>query len=280
MGTALPSAYDATAACFERQRALPDETARSIRDAVLTALGPTSRPRLLDLGAGSGRIGWPFVAAGDDYVGADLSSGMLRVFADRRPGAKRAMLVQADGCALPFETATFDAVLLIVVFGDLADGRPLADDARRVLRPRGTLIIGRAAPPNDGIDECLKQRLDLSLDEWVPWARRRNAYDDAASYFASIARATTKLVAGSWSVERSPRAFLERHARGARFSRLRLAVREEALRALADWAETEFGTLDAVFSETHRFEMQLFRFAEGSEGCEGTIPGLPSSASG
>jgi ubiquinone/menaquinone biosynthesis C-methylase UbiE len=261
--TALPSAYDATAACFERQRPLPDEIARSIRDTVLTVLGAISRPRVLDLGAGTGRIGWPFVAAGDDYVGADLSGGMLRVFADRRPGGKWAMLVQADGCVLPFEAAAFDAVLLIAVFGGLADARPLADDARRVLRPRGTLIIGRAAPPDDGIDERLKQRLDLSLDEWAPRARRRNAYDDAASYLASTARATTRLVAASWSVERSPRAFLERHARGARFSRLPLAVREGALRALADWAETEFGTLDAVFPETQRFEMQLFRFVEG-----------------
>ena len=44
-----------------------------------------TRPRLLDLGAGTGRIGWPFVAAGDDYVGVDLSLGMLREFVRRMP---------------------------------------------------------------------------------------------------------------------------------------------------------------------------------------------------
>ena len=46
------------------------------------------RARLLDLGAGTGRIGRPFVAAGDDYVGVDLSLGMLREFA-RRAGARQ-----------------------------------------------------------------------------------------------------------------------------------------------------------------------------------------------
>src|SRR4051812_23153232 len=38
--------------------------------AVLGALAaPSPPPRLLDLGAGTGRIGRSFVAAGDDYVG-------------------------------------------------------------------------------------------------------------------------------------------------------------------------------------------------------------------
>src|SRR5437899_982035 len=63
------SAYDAAAPTFDRHRALPDGAAPAIRAAVLAAAGHSSRPRLLDLGAGSGRIGWPFVAAGDDYVG-------------------------------------------------------------------------------------------------------------------------------------------------------------------------------------------------------------------
>src|SRR5436305_509129 len=78
-------------------------------------------PRLLDLGAGSGRIGAPFVAAGDDYVGVDLSAGMLREFAARTERVAR--LVQADGARLPFGDAAFDAVLLIQVFGGLSGWR-------------------------------------------------------------------------------------------------------------------------------------------------------------
>src|SRR3954469_12037815 len=85
--------YDAIAPRFERDRALPDGVADAVRAAVLGA-APVARPGVLDLGAGTGRIGWPFVAAGDDYVGADLSSGMLRAFAARC--AQAARLVQAD----------------------------------------------------------------------------------------------------------------------------------------------------------------------------------------
>jgi ubiquinone/menaquinone biosynthesis C-methylase UbiE len=257
------SAYDARAADFERHRALPDGVAQSIRDAVLTAVGPVTRPRVLDIGAGTGRIGWPFVAAGDDYVGVDLSGGMLRVFAGRHASGKRAVLIQADGRTLPFADASFDAVLLIAVFGDLSDWRAMVDEARRVLRSGGTVIIGRTATPDDGIDERMKQRLDTLLDGRMSLVPRKNRRKYAAQYLAASASATTELVAATWSVERSPRRFLHRHAGAARFSRLPRAVREDALRALADWAQVKFGTLDARFVETHRFEMQLFKFARG-----------------
>jgi ubiquinone/menaquinone biosynthesis C-methylase UbiE len=259
------SAYDAMAAGFERQRPLPDRVAQSVRAAVLRAAADADRPRILDIGAGSGRFGWPFVAAGDDYVGVDLSGGMLRSFAGRPLGGKHLCLIQADGRILPFAAASFDAVLLIAVFGNLTDARPLIDEARRVLRPRGALIVGRTAAPEDGIDERLKQRLDQLLDQRMPQSQRRNGREKATSYLAAVASSTTEQIIASWTVERSPRAFLERHAGGARFSQLPRPAREDALRALGAWAETEFGTLDAVFLETHRFEMRTFRFA-GDEG--------------
>src|SRR5580700_3028941 len=64
------SAYAAAAPTFERHRGLPAGTAEAIRAAILGAIA-TPSPRLLDLGAGTGRIGRAFVEAGDDYVGVD-----------------------------------------------------------------------------------------------------------------------------------------------------------------------------------------------------------------
>ena len=51
---------------FEQQRAVPAVVPQLGRTAVLAALGYAGRPRILDMGAGSGRFGWPFVAADDD----------------------------------------------------------------------------------------------------------------------------------------------------------------------------------------------------------------------
>src|SRR5438874_5216759 len=95
------SSYDAAAQSFDRHRALPVGVPEAVRAAILRSVA-ASRPRLLDLGAGTGRIGSPFVAAGDDYVGVDLSRGMLRAFQERRHAAAMPRLVQASGESLPF----------------------------------------------------------------------------------------------------------------------------------------------------------------------------------
>jgi ubiquinone/menaquinone biosynthesis C-methylase UbiE len=261
--TIVASAYDKVAAGFERQRALPSEVAQSVRAAVLAAVGHIKAPRFLDLGAGSGRIGLSFVAAGDDYVAIDLSARMLQVFAEKDAGRHRTQLVQADGRALPFAASSFDAVLMIAVFGDVPDWRPLVAEARRVLRPHGVVVIGRTATPDDGIDERMKEELDRLLAKRLPHTPRKNGRKNAAQHLAANATATTNLVPARWSVKRSAREFLERHADGARFSRLPLGVREEALAELAEWAKVQFGSLDAASTETHRFEMQVFRFGEG-----------------
>lgn len=260
--TEVASAYDGMAAGFERQRALPGDVAQALRAAVLAAVEHAPAPRVLDLGAGSGRIGWSFVAAGDDYVAVDLSEPMLRVFAEKDTGGQRARLVRADGRALPFTDASFDAVLMVAVFGDVPDWRPLVAEARRVLRAGGVVAIGRTAMPDDGIDERLKERLDLLLAARMPQAPRKNGRQNAARHLAETATAVTNLEPARWPVERSPRQFLRRHAEGARFSRLPPSIREAAMAELAAWADEEFGSLDAAFGETHRFEMQVFRFGE------------------
>src|SRR3954469_17900523 len=119
------SVYDVAAPSFERHRALPDGVPEAIRALVLEAVDAAS-PRLLDLGAGTGRIGIAFVAARDDYVGVDLSFGMLSEFKRRAAECARApSLLQADGERLPFADASFDAILLIQVFGGMRGWRRL-----------------------------------------------------------------------------------------------------------------------------------------------------------
>lgn len=253
------SAFDSVAPTFDRHRALPDGAPEAIRAAVLNAVEGAS-PRLLDLGAGTGRIGIPFVAAGDDYVGVDLSFGMLCAFAQRGGSDRAPRLVQADGEHLPFRDATFDAVMLIQVFGGMRGWRRLLVEARRVLRGAGVLVLGRTLAPPDGLDARMKQRLALLLDEIGAPADRTNTRQDAQGWLEQEAHGA-RLVAATWTAKRTPRGFIERHRTGARFSALPAPVKEEALRRLAAWAKTAFGSLDATSTEPHGFELQLFRFS-------------------
>src|ERR1700712_3871139 len=151
--------FDSVAPTFDRHRALPDGVPEAIRAAVLEAVD-ASPPRLLDLGAGTGRIGIPFFAARDDYGGADPSFGMLSEFKRRAAECAPAPhLVQADGERLPFADASFDAIMLIQVFGGMRDWLRFMTEVRRVLRPAGALMMGRMVASSDGIDARMKRQL-------------------------------------------------------------------------------------------------------------------------
>lgn len=264
MGIVLTSAYDAAAPQFDRHRALPDGVTDAIRAAVLGVVEALPRPRLLDLGAGSGRIGARFVAAGDDYVGVDLSFGMLRTFTQRAgPGAGSApCLVRSDARRLPFRDAAFDVVLLIQVFGGMSEWREVLAESRRVLRPAGALMTGRTVAPAQGVDAQMKQQLASLLDDMKAPRHGNNARDDVQRALAAAARNRTRVVAAAWSAERTPRGFLDRHRGGARFSALPQPTREEALRRLSAWAARTYGSLDTVFAERHMFELHVYRFDE------------------
>jgi ubiquinone/menaquinone biosynthesis C-methylase UbiE len=263
------SAFDAAAPSFDRDRALPDGVAEAIRAAVLEAAGGLPRPRLLDIGAGTGRIGWPFVAAGDDYVGVDLSFGMLRSFLERAawegdsPDLPPPRLAQADGRRLPFPDAAFDAVMMIQVFGGMPDWRRLVTEARRVLRPSGALVIGRTLAPEDGVDARMKQRLasilsDIAID---PGGNVRGEVEEALE---GGARSAKSIMVASWRADRTAGRFLVRHRTGARFSALPEPTKEEALRRLGKWAVATFGSLDRIHSEQHEFELRAFKFDQGA----------------
>jgi ubiquinone/menaquinone biosynthesis C-methylase UbiE len=259
----LTSAFDRVAPSFDKHRRLPHGVPEAIRSAVFDATKTASfQPRLLDIGCGTGRIGWPFVAAGDDYIGVDLSAGMLGEFvhraAARDGGSPR--LVMADGRQLPFADAVFDLVLLIQVFGGLGDWRRLGSEARRVLRLSGSLILGRIAPPADGIDARMKQRLASILETLGAELDKTNTRSDAERTFAAEATAARRVIGATWTSERTPRGFIERHRNGARFSALPAPIKEDALRELASWAAATFGSLDATFTESHLFELQIFKF--------------------
>jgi len=136
---AISSAFDATAATFERDRPLPSGVPEAIRSAIWHAAPVPAPARVLDLGAGTGRFGKVFVAAGDLYVGIDLSFPMLREF---RASSGSACLAQADGKQLPFRDGFFDVVMLMQVLSGAGSWQGILNETRRVVRTPGVVVVG------------------------------------------------------------------------------------------------------------------------------------------
>jgi ubiquinone/menaquinone biosynthesis C-methylase UbiE len=254
----VASNFDVTAATFDRYRDLPKDAPETIRKKISDAVGSRSLARVLDLGAGTGRIGKAFVQAGDCYVGADLSLPMLREFRARSAAAS---LVQADGQRLPFRDGTFTVVLLMQVLSGAHDWRSLLCEVMRVLAPAGAVVVGHTTAPSTGVDAQLKRQLGVVLEQMGITSHRPNkSRSESLSWLETRAARWNNMAAAAWTAERTPREFLARHRTGARFAALPVAVQEEALVKLTAWAEETFGSLDAVFFEERGFALDIFEF--------------------
>lgn len=255
--------FDLHAERFERYRAFPDGTAQSIRQAVWQSAEALPSARVLDLGAGSGRIGRAFVEAGDSYVGVDFSLLMLREFRSRNSAA---CLLQADGAQLPFSDASFALVLLMQVLSGAPNWRSLLTEAVRVVSPGGCIVVGQTVTPPAGVDAQMKKQLALILEEMGAASHQsKKAREQSLEWLEAGAGSKVKLTAASWTSVRTPREFLDRHRSGAQFSRLPAAVRKEALKKLSVWATTAYGSLHKAFSERHTFELNVFRIGEAGK---------------
>ena len=90
--------------------------------------------RLLDLGCGGGANAVALADRGWTVTGVDVSPAQLDL-----ARARGIDVVQADAAALPFEDASFDAVVSMFTHTDMDDFAGAAHEASRVLRPGGAL---------------------------------------------------------------------------------------------------------------------------------------------
>jgi ubiquinone/menaquinone biosynthesis C-methylase UbiE len=252
----MASTFDQNATRFEQHRALPPGVSEAIRKTVweCAGIGPTAR--VLDIGAGSGRIGRAFADANDRYIGVDFSLSMLREFRLRNSAA---CLIQADGGQLPFSDASFDLVMLMQVLSGTHNWRNLLYETVRVVARGGSVVVGHTVAPETGVDGRMKLQLALILEEMgVASHSSGKSREKSLDWLRTVSSRRTQTTAASWTARRTAREFLDRHSSGARFSALPTAVQAEALKRLSAWAASACGSLDQVFSETHSFELHIF----------------------
>ena len=106
---------------------------------VLEELKPTEHDLLLDAGCGSGLFTYMAIQAGAQVIGIDAANGLLEVARRRNPQNN---FLEEDLEDLPFADESFHSVVGFNSFQYAGSFEKAMEEAARVLKPRGKLVIG------------------------------------------------------------------------------------------------------------------------------------------
>lgn len=123
-------------------RGLGAMTSRAL-PALLDAAAVAGGSAVLDVATGPGYAAALAAERGAEVVAVDLSRDMLHLAAELHPGIE---FRQADANALPFEDATFDAVVSNLLMPHVSDLPAVVREFARVVRPGGRVALSTWDP--------------------------------------------------------------------------------------------------------------------------------------
>lgn len=146
-----------------RNKVFPASKARTLLNPLRRLVQPPQRiidalevdpgARVLEIGCGPGYFS-PALAAAvphGEVVLSDLQSEMLVHARQRLSAFEHARVAQLDATCLPFADATFDAVLVVLMLGEVPDRAQCLSECRRVLRSGGVALFAESRRDSDFI---------------------------------------------------------------------------------------------------------------------------------
>ncbi|MCA1657339.1 MAG: class I SAM-dependent methyltransferase [Actinobacteria bacterium] len=136
--------FERAADYYDATRALPADVSEQVSDLLVAEL--SGRPACLEIGVGTGRIALPLHQRGIDLVGIDLARPMLDRLVAKTGGRAPFPLLVGDATRLPLAEGSCGAVFACHVLHLVPNWRTAVDEALRVLRPGGVLLVDFGGP--------------------------------------------------------------------------------------------------------------------------------------
>lgn len=252
--------FSANAPIYDRRHGaeLAPEVARSL--AACASLAPGAR--VLDIGAGTGRVSLALADLGYDVVSLDPALPMLHELR-RKAGTRPTRAAVGDGVWLPFMRSTFHAVVIARMLYLVADWRAVLDAARDVLMPRGYVLHewanGETDEPWVRIREKARELFQEAGVEvpFHPGARSEREVDD---YITELGFTGVGRVTGGAGPETALREFLRRLVTGelSYVWNVPVQVQHACLPELERWGRDTFD-LDRAFPTPKDLRWRIYR---------------------
>ena len=238
--------FDELVDTFEATRGLPLLAQEGLIKLV-DDLAEGSRLRILDVGAGVGRLSLPMLMRGHDVVAIDISPAMLAQMALKLAAASPLIgscrLVRANVVALPFAEDTFEAALIANVLYLVTDWRAALTEVSRVLQPDGALLFvierSTSSPELERFDTRWREIIEATGYRHPPSSA---ADDEVVAELANRATTCDVRELATWTIEQTVDEALDRY--GERLRALYAAVPDATWRHAVDtftaWAHTDF----------------------------------------
>ena len=257
---------------FSRNARVYDDRHGALLDAslaarVIAAAGVAPGARLLDAGAGTGRVSVPFAALGHCVVAIDPAAPMLAQLRDksRTTASQTVHTAIADACALPFADGSFAGVVAARLLYLLPEWRRAIDEFARVLRPGGCLLHewGNGEPDEPWV-QVRDQARELFEAAGVanPFHPGARSEDDVDSHARACAFSVVTTIRAASGAQTTIAQFLDRIERGELSYTWNVpeAVQRTCLPRLREWATARFDPL-APFPAPRTLAWTVYRHA-------------------
>lgn len=251
--------FDQAAEFYDKTRPLFDVTVDVGSRSLLEEAGEGAR--ILEVGAGTGRISIPLLERGADLIGCDLSTKMLSRQREKYPAAR---LLQSDAAFLPFPSGHFDAVLVVHVMHLIGPWREALHEFKRVVRKGGMFLN---VSTYEAVGTSLRGEMRA---HWRKWLSAQGMSTDHPGAHNEEVRAELESLGAQWKeVEaiRFPHSYTLREELDRYTNRIFSdtwpvpeATYQASLEELRLWTEHALGDLDSAHEETSRFVFDVASF--------------------
>jgi ubiquinone/menaquinone biosynthesis C-methylase UbiE len=206
--------FDRVAEVYDETRGLPDDVSDRIGDRLSELLRRVAiRPRLLEVGIGTGRMAVPLAARGVRVTGIDVSPAMLARLREKRRDID---VMLAEASRPPVREGAFDAALFVHILHLVPDAATTIAATLSLVRAGGVVIEG-----HDDHTNSMRERADRIVQAAIAEAlsiadeaRGTDAYVRSGRLLEEMLRARgagiERVMLASWQTTTTARKMLAR----------------------------------------------------------------------